>query len=281
MSSPHYVYFPIDLLGFHRPRLQLRKHVSQIPVLKQESRRCIRALANYTPRRKNIKYPRERCAAVLVALFVGRKGDLYVLLSKRASTLRTYAGDTALPGGKVDKRDRNAEETARREAFEEIGLATDKSKVPLLCVLEPFLAGNGVLITPVVVLVLDNMLRPVLNTPEVAQLFSHPLASFLSTESPFPQDQSMVEFPYYSYEDTPFHRGSPRKIRLHHFLTGREAGGVKPIFGVTAAIMIRVASIGYGLEPEFLLKAPSQPGMRERVEYASNENKRAQAKAKL
>lgn len=102
-----------------------------------------------------------------------------------------------------------------------------------------------------VVLVLDNTLRvrqmlyrtnsvclrllqPVLNTPEVTQLFSHPLASFLSTESPFPQDQSTVEFPYHSYEDIPFYRGSSKKIRLHRFLTGREAGGVKPVFGVTA-----------------------------------------------
>jgi len=133
----------------------------------------------------------------------------------------------------------------------------------------------------VVVLVLDNSLRPVLNTPEVTQLFSHPLASFLSTESPFPQDQSTVEFPYHSYEDIPFHRGSSRHIRLHRFLTGREAGGVKPIFGVTAAIMIRVARIGYGLEPEFLLKAPSQPGMRERIERALNDHKTAQVKAKL
>lgn len=45
--------------------------------------------------------------------------------------------------------------------------------------------------------------------------------------------------------------------------------------------MIRVASIGYGLEPEFLLKAPSQPGTRERIERAFNEIKRAQTKAKL
>ena len=48
------------------------------------SDRCIRALANYTPRRQNVKYAREMCAAVLVALFVGRKGDLYVLLSRCA-----------------------------------------------------------------------------------------------------------------------------------------------------------------------------------------------------
>ena len=45
--------------------------------------------------------------------------------------------------------------------------------------------------------------------------------------------------------------------------------------------MIRVASIGYGLEPEFTLKAPGQPGMRERIERAVRENKQAQVKAKL
>lgn len=133
----------------------------------------------------------------------------------------------------------------------------------------------------VVVLVLDNTLRPVLNAPEVDQLFSHPLVSFLSTESPFPRDQSAVEFPYHSHEDIPFHKRSSRRVRLHRFLTGREAGGVKPIFGVTAAIMIRVATIGYGLEPEFLLKAPGQPGMRERTEHVLREDNRAQVRAKL
>ena len=50
--------------------------------LAQFPNRCIRALASYTPGRQHVKYPRERRAAVLVALFVGRKGDLYVLLSR-------------------------------------------------------------------------------------------------------------------------------------------------------------------------------------------------------
>jgi hypothetical protein len=45
--------------------------------------------------------------------------------------------------------------------------------------------------------------------------------------------------------------------------------------------MIRVAGIGYGLEPEFLLKAPSQPGMRERIELAFNGHGTGQTKAKL
>lgn len=45
--------------------------------------------------------------------------------------------------------------------------------------------------------------------------------------------------------------------------------------------MIRVARIGYGLEPEFLLKAPRQPSMRERIERALNDRKMGQVKAKL
>jgi 8-oxo-dGTP pyrophosphatase MutT (NUDIX family) len=34
--------------------------------------------------------------------------------------MRSYAGDTALPGGKYEPGDRSLEETARREAFEEV-----------------------------------------------------------------------------------------------------------------------------------------------------------------
>jgi len=40
-------------------------------------------------------------------------------MDRRAASLSTYAGDTALPGGRVDPRDRSLEDTARREAFEE------------------------------------------------------------------------------------------------------------------------------------------------------------------
>ena len=45
--------------------------------------------------------------------------------------------------------------------------------------------------------------------------------------------------------------------------------------------MIRVSSIGYGLKPEFLLKAPNQSGSHERIERAFNDRKRGQTKAKL
>jgi len=218
-----------------------------------------------------MKYPKSRQAAVLVALFVGRMGDLYVLLSQRASNLRTYAGDTSLPGGKREPDDHSIEWTARREAYEEIGLPSDTRKVPLLCTLEPFLAGSNLIVTPVVVLVLDNTLRPILNEAEVALVFSHPLASLLKTEATSP-DPAMFEYEYHTYTDIKEYIGLPGTYRMHRFLTGREAGGTKPIFGLTAAMLIRVAIIGYGRQPDYELFAHDQWTHEQRIAYVMRHN---------
>ncbi|KAF6751545.1 NUDIX hydrolase domain-like protein [Ephemerocybe angulata] len=268
MSTKKSQPYPGKLLDFHRPKRRLQ--TSQIPVLTEDSKRCLRNLANYETPKQRLTFPRSRLAAVLVALFVGRKGDLYVLLSRRSSSLRTYAGDTSLPGGKVDPEDNSIEDTARREAFEEIGLPRDKLKVPLLCVLEPFLAAELIVI-PVVVLILDKSLTPLLNQAEVDSLFSHPLASFLSTTPPFPSEPDTLEFEYHTFHDYDYaHSPGARKdkFRAHSFLTGREAGGVKPVFGLTAAMLIRTATIGYGREPSFEVHAPGSPSTEERIAWA-------------
>ncbi|KAI0303040.1 NUDIX hydrolase domain-like protein [Russula brevipes] len=278
-----------DLYRFHRPKLRVRDTPHP---LKRESERCLTNLSTHRTKRPAPPYPRAHSAAVLVALFVGRAGDLYVLLSQRAQTLRSYAGDTALPGGRIDDEDKTIEDTARREAFEEIGLPQDKTKLPLLCILDPFLAGNEVLVTPVVVLILDNTLKPVLNAPEVDTLFSHPLASFLSTTfperaappGPLPEaeahaETAALELQYHTYTDAPWplpwraHSApappSPgRTVRMHRFLTGREAGGIKPIYGLTAAILIRAAAIAYRRLPEFPVLARGEPEINERVAWS-------------
>ena len=46
------------------------------------NRRCIQNLAAYEPPPTRLRWPKSRSAAVLVALFIGRMGDLYVLLSR-------------------------------------------------------------------------------------------------------------------------------------------------------------------------------------------------------
>ncbi|KAJ6621003.1 NUDIX hydrolase domain-like protein [Mycena sp. CBHHK59/15] len=267
---------PLNLLDYHRPK-RIRLSDARIPPLSKESKRCLRNLATHRAAKQKFIYPRSKSAAVLVALFVGRMGDLYVLLSRRASTLRSFAGDTALPGGKVDPEDRTIEDTARREAYEEIGLPPNKLKVPLLCILEPFLASNQLVVTPcvlspalplfslptetqsrVVVLILDNTLRPILNAAEVASLFSHPLAAFLTSSPPFPTESELVEVPYHTYSDWqyPGPNGRAQTSRGHRFLTGREAGGIKPVFGLTAGILIHAASIAYARAPDFEVYAP-------------------------
>ncbi|KIM38741.1 hypothetical protein M413DRAFT_52300, partial [Hebeloma cylindrosporum] len=255
----------VTQLGFHRPKI--RWNEARIPPLSQESKRCLRNLAAYRPPKQKQVYPRSKCAAVLVALFVGRQGDLYVLLSRRSATLRTYAGDTSLPGGKVDPEDKSIEDTARREAFEEIGLPHDWTKVPLLCVLEPFLAAE-LIVTPVVVLILDNTLRPILNRAEVASLFSHPLVSFLSSNPPFPSEPDTLEVPYHTSFEFSGSGPSSQAFRVYQFLTGREAGGIKPVFGLTASMLIRVATIGYAREPDFEVHPPNAPTTEERIAWA-------------
>ncbi|CAK5267037.1 unnamed protein product [Mycena citricolor] len=146
----------------------------------------------------------------------------------------------------------------RREAFEEIGLPADKLKVPLLCILSPVVASNYLVVTPVVVLILDNTLRPILNTAEVASLFSHPLASFLSSSPPFSTEPELVEVPYHTTSDWryPGPNGQMYFSRGHRFLTGREAGGIKPVFGLTAAILIDAACIAHRRAPDFELTHP-------------------------
>ena len=82
---------------------------------------------------------------------------------------------------------------------------------------------------------------------------------------------------YYQYRDVSW--GEPgQKVRMHRFLTGREGGGVKPVYGLTAyvtskdradgrAILINAAMVGYDQEPTFERLAPGQRSMTERIEW--------------
>ena len=69
-----------------------------------------------------------RQAAVLVPLF-NHKEEYKILFTKRTNRVEEHKGQISFPGGSVDLEDSSFEETALREAYEEVGLLREDVKV--------------------------------------------------------------------------------------------------------------------------------------------------------
>ena len=63
-------------------------------------------------------------SAVLVPLFTDPGGRLHAVFTKRRSDLRRHAGEISFPGGRRDDGE-TLQQTALREAFEEVGLPSE------------------------------------------------------------------------------------------------------------------------------------------------------------
>lgn len=109
-----------------------------------------------------------QAAAVLFGLIeVGEGSHSQLLLTERAMSLRSHAGEMSFPGGRVDESDGSFMVTALREAHEEIGLPPSNAEV--IGYLEPRLTLTGFAIQPVVAMVKPPA-RWVLEKQEVASL---------------------------------------------------------------------------------------------------------------
>ena len=169
-------------------------------------------------------------AAVLVGLFEEPGVPLSVWLTQRGGQLSSHAGEVALPGGKQEGTE-TAEETALREADEEIGLGPGDCRV--VGQLEACLSKHRLLVSPVVAAVRAGFTPRIASPDEVAAVFSCPLAEFLSAER---------------------HRAVdlPQRGRVHFFdyndpRTGRDF----IIWGLTAHLLIETARHVYEQEPGF------------------------------
>ncbi len=123
-------------------------------------------------------------------------GGASFLLCVRASTLRQHSGQFALPGGRVDAGE-SAEETARRELAEELGLHLGPEAV--LGRLDDYVTRSGFVITPVVLwLDDDHVLHP--DPAEVAAVHHVGLHQLQRPDSPrfvtIPEsDRPVVQLP--------------------------------------------------------------------------------------
>ncbi|PWZ03335.1 hypothetical protein BCV70DRAFT_15389 [Testicularia cyperi] len=258
---------------------------SALAPLTTRSLKALEILCAYTPPPGSEPCPEAvpayRRAAVLLGLFAGRNGELYVVLSKRSSRLRSHGGDTAIPGGRFEPTDPNLEYTARREAYEETGLPIDPTKTIKLCELPPFLSANELVVTPFVMLLTDHTVQPHLNPREVDSLFSLPLVSFLYHHPPTwlrpslrlpptPDPQALKYMPknevlgasdWHTCRDIIWLGGN--RIRRHAFWDERN-----PIRGLTADILIHAASIAYAQPPDFSLDYPGEPTRADLIKLA-------------
>ena len=65
-----------------------------------------------------------RKAAVLALFYPKKDNNTYLLLTQRASYKGTHSAQISFPGGKIEKSDKNLEETAIRETNEEVGISS-------------------------------------------------------------------------------------------------------------------------------------------------------------
>lgn len=110
-------------------------------------------------------------AAVLIPFLYSEIG-WQILLTRRHSDLPEHSGQVAFPGGRADPEDASPEQTALREAYEEIGLRA--GDVDLLGRLQDYLTITNYRVTPVVgVIPWPYPLRPA--EDEVSRIFTIPL----------------------------------------------------------------------------------------------------------
>lgn len=88
-----------------------------------------------------------RLAAVLIP-FTRIYNQWHILFTRRNNDLPEHSGQVAFPGGRADQGDRSPEETALREAYEEIGL--DPGSVRILGRMKSFLTISNYKVKPVV-----------------------------------------------------------------------------------------------------------------------------------
>lgn len=182
--------------------------------------------------------PMTKKAAVLVCLFEGDAGDLRVILTKRSSRLSTHSGEVALPGGKAEEGDKDDGDTATREAMEEIGL--DPSLVNVVTVLEPFLSKHLLRVVPVIgILNEKKAFKPIPNPEEVEAVFDAPLEMFIKDENRTAEERDWMGNKY-----------------LIHFFDYEMENKKYLIWGLTAGILIRAASVVYKQPPAFVEQNP-------------------------
>ena len=172
----------------------------------QEHRRGIRldhvrAALDRVGQLETIPAPFGRMAAAVLIPMFEEDGEARVVLTRRASHLRTHRHEVSFPGGRIEA-DETPVAAALREAGEEIGL--DPGPVEILGQLRPLATiSSSSSITPfVAVLPSRQQLHP--NPDEVERVFDVSIAELLADEvfssELWSRDGGITFFPVYFFD---------------------------------------------------------------------------------
>ncbi|KAF8415187.1 hypothetical protein L210DRAFT_3512793 [Boletus edulis BED1] len=189
-------------------------HVERLSGVKQETRACIHNLLQYCAVRTRARLPRGQSAAVLVPLFVGRVCASQLTLG----CAQGVCGRCGVAGGKVDVQDVTVEDTARREAFEEVHWATDGQGARAVVVRDGAASGKGGG-GPDTRQFLATQPQRVRSDVDIRAT-----VEFVSVVDPSLVDHRTADPK--NHTDVPWSEGGA--VRLHRFLTGRESGASNP-----------------------------------------------------
>ena len=163
-------------------------------------------------------------AAVLVPIVLHPESP-GLLLTVRASHLRSHAGQISFPGGRAEPADRDLAAAALRETHEEIGIPA--ALIEPIGFLSDQIVRSGYRITPLVALVQPGFTLTT-DATEVAQVFELPLAFALSAGN---------------------YRSRPGRLRGLDFEIWELPFGEHNIWGATAGILANLRELLSGEDP--------------------------------
>ncbi|MBN1321498.1 MAG: CoA pyrophosphatase [Thermoleophilia bacterium] len=138
-------------------------------------------------------------SAVLLGL-IARPEGLGIILTRRTEHLSNHPGQISLPGGRIEECDAGPADAALREAYEEIGLTSDR--VELLGCLPPHTTITGFRVYPFVGWI-EDLGELAIDRYEVAEVFEVPLGFVLDPRN-HRRDSLVVDTVRHEFDVIPY-----------------------------------------------------------------------------
>lgn len=130
---------------------------------------------------RNADRGKARLSSVMIILYPDTDGKINTIFTKRATYKGVHSAQIAFPGGKTEPHDPSLLHTALRETKEEIGVTITEKEI-LGKLTDLFVPPSNFIITPYVAF-LPAPPVTCADSSEVAEIFSVPVADFLSEEA--------------------------------------------------------------------------------------------------